>query len=257
MWKKIKDLFAAKADSVEVNIDKSSEVESAPPTQAQLGVEESGPNLSELIRLHLAQVLRADGFTGSGRSFRKNHVDWLFVLTLETSRAGNAFALHIGIQPKFAPDTLGKPVDPKKLKVQLCEFRRRISSTSTDQWWEFEATEESMTIALQAAAKIYAEYMRPLIQAICAESSIFERISIEEFSVRNMGFEGFASDAGRLALATARYLAFKGQVEKARAFAELGLRHVGISVGLQGHFEELLQNLTHTKIEELNSVSSS
>jgi hypothetical protein len=106
-----------------------------------------------------------------------------------------------------------------------------------------------MTTALQAAASVYAEYMRPLVHAICAEMSIFERISVEEFSVSSMGFDGFASDAGRLALATSRYLVLKGQNEKARAFAELGLRHVGISVGLQRDFEELLQNLAHLEVE--------
>ena len=255
MWKKIKDLFAAKTDSLEANASELNEAKLSATADEQVEAEESGPNLSGLIRQHLAPVLRADGFTGSGRSFRKNHTDWLLVLTLETSRAGNAFALHVGIQPKFAPDTLGKPVDPKKLKVQLCEFRRRISSTSKDQWWEFEATEESMVNALQASAAVYVEHMRPLVHAICAEPSIFAQISVEEFSVQAMGFEGFASDEGRLALATARYLVLKEQTEKARAFAEHGLRHVGISVGLQRDFEELLQNLAQPKIEDVEHLA--
>lgn len=254
MWKKIKDLFAAKTDSLEANASELNAVKQSATADAQVEVEESGPNLSGLIRQHLAPVLRADGFTGSGRSFRKNHADWLVVLTLETSRAGNAFALHVGIQPKFAPDTLGKAVDPKKLKVQLCEFRRRISSTSKDQWWEFEATEDSMASALQASAAVYVEHMRPLVHAICAEPSIFAQISVEEFSMQTMGFEGFASDEGRLALATARYLVLKEQTEKARAFAEHGLRHVGISVGLQRDFEDLLQNLAPPKLEGIERL---
>lgn len=255
LWKKIKDLFVAKTDSLEANAIIMNDAKIVTADDAQTDVEESGPNLSGLIRQHLAPVLRADGFTGSGRSFRKNHTDWLFVLTLETSRAGNAFALHVGIQPKFAPDTLGKPVDPKKLKVQLCEFRRRISSTAKDQWWDFEATEESMITALQAAASVYVEHMRPLVHAICAEPSIFAEISVEKFNVQAMGFEGFASDEGRLALATARYLVLKKQHEKARTFAEHGLRHVGISVGLQRDFEELLNCLEQAKLDDINDAS--
>ncbi len=243
MWKKIKDLFAAKTDSLEANASEINQSSAVVSLAAEEEAEDSGPNLSTLIRTHLAPVLRADGFTGSGRSFRKNHTDWLFVLSLETSRAGNAFALHVGIQPKFAPDTLGKPVDAKKLKVQLCEFRRRISSTTKDQWWEFEANEESMTTALQAAAKVYVEYMRPLVHAVCGEPSVFAQISLQDFSVKAMGFEGFATDEGRLALATARYLVLHGEPEKARAFANHGLQHVGISVGLQRDFEDLLQLL--------------
>lgn len=250
MWKKIKDLFAVKADSLEANTNESSQTSVVYEACAQEEPEESGPNLSGLIRLHLAPVLRADGFTGSGRSFRKNHADWLIVLSLETSRAGNAFALHAGIQPKFAPDTLGKPVDPKKLKVQLCEFRRRISSTTKEQWWEFEANEESMTAALQAASAVYIQHLRPLVQAICNEPSLFAQVTLENFSVQAMGFDGYGTDEGRLALATARYLVVHGETTKARAFATYGLQHVGISVGLQRDFEDLLKALEATQVQQ-------
>ncbi len=244
MWKKIKDLFSAKIDDVnELESDHAritSQSGEPEPGKSSEDSEPSGPHLSDLIRQHLAPVLRADGFTGSGRNFRKNHHDWVLVFSVETSRAGDAFALNIGVQPKFAPDSLGKEVDPKKIKVQLCEFRRRVFTPEIEVWWRFEASTESMVLALQSAAQAYVQQMRAFVRDLCSEHSVFSSIAVEQFSVEALGFGQFDTTEGRLALAIARYHSKHENWQRAEAFASLGLKYVGISVGLQRDLEEVI-----------------
>ncbi|WMW81494.1 DUF4304 domain-containing protein [Undibacterium cyanobacteriorum] len=261
MWKKIKDLFSVKIDGeasdAEHELESGDVHENRPGSDKSEGDNKSdGPNLSDLIRQHLAPVLRADGFTGSGRNFRKIHTDWVLVLSVETSRAGNAFALNLGIQAKFAPDSLGKEVDPKKIKVQLCEFRRRVLTPEIDVWWKFDSTPESMSEALQSAAQCYVQQIRSLARAICSENSPFASITPDDFSVEKMGFNQFDTTEGRLALSIARYRMKYELYESAQAFAQLGLKYVGISVGLQRDLEELIEEAIK-KREKVLTVATS
>ena len=59
---------------------------------------------------------------GLAAIFRKNHHDWVLVFSAETSRAGDAFGLISEYKPKFAPDSLGKEVDPKNQKYSSVSF---------------------------------------------------------------------------------------------------------------------------------------
>lgn len=69
------------------------------------------PRLETAIREHLAPVLRADGFRGTGRSFRRVVNGWVQVVNVRGSRYGDQFAKtsHF-IRPRF----------------QTCEAKRRI-----------------------------------------------------------------------------------------------------------------------------------
>lgn len=259
MWKKIKDLFSVKIEGVDQIESQLEGVDggAASPAEARLkdevdGASQSGPNLSDLIRQYLAPVFRADGFTGSGRNFRKNHSNWVLVLSIETSRAGDAFAINVGVQPKFAPDSLGKEVDPKKIKVQLCEFRRRVFTPDIDVWWKCDVSAENAPLVLQAAAQAYTEQMRAFVRDLCSEESAFSTIAVEQFSLESLGFGQFDTTEGRLALAIARYHLQRENWQNAQDFATLGLKHVGISVGLQRDLEELASLAKEKQSQEQN-----
>lgn len=252
MWKKIKDLFSVRIEQEELQnlsstelIDRPSDLDQGATLdpESKTGL----PNLSDAIRRLLAPTLRADGFTGSGRNFRRNHTDWIIVLSVETSRSGSAFALNVGFQPKFAPDSLGKEVDPKKIKVQLCEFRRRVFTPDIDVWWQFEADLESMDSALRSAADAYVQQVRPLTRALCGEQSPFAVVELDRFSVEALGFGQFDTNEGRLALAISRYHYSRDNWLRAQEFAKLGLQYVGISVGLQRDLENLIE-MTNQKL---------
>ena len=65
-------------------------------------------------------------------------------------------------------------------------------------------------------------------------------IAVEQFSLESLGFGQFDTTEGRLALAIARYHLQHENWQNAQDFAvTLGLKHVGISVGLQRDLEEL------------------
>ena len=178
MWKKIKDLFSVKIEGVDQIESQLEGVDGGAALTCRSSFErrgrwasQSGPNLSDLIRQYLALVFRADGFTGSGRNFRKNHSNWVLVLSIETSRAGDAFTINVGVQPKFAPDSPGKEVDPKKIKVQLCEFRRRVFTPDIDVWWKCDVSAENAPLVLQAAAQITPRKCEPLCEICVAKKA--------------------------------------------------------------------------------------
>jgi hypothetical protein len=92
-------------------------------------------SLEVAIRKCLAPCLREDGFAGSGRTFRRVLNGWIQVVNVQGSRYGGRFSINLGLQPLAIPDVVGNVPDPKKIREELCEFRRRLSESGADQWW--------------------------------------------------------------------------------------------------------------------------
>ena len=107
-------------------------------------------------------VLRLDGFQGSGRKFARLSGPWIEIITIQGSRWGGSFAVNLGIHFAAAPDVTGATPDTKKMTEAHCEFRRRLSDTRTDMWWQHEASEASMLAAIQSAAEMYRRFGRTL-----------------------------------------------------------------------------------------------
>src|SRR5262249_40204830 len=118
--------------------------------------------LEASIRTHLAPVLRADGFMGTGRYFRQTAEGLIQVVQVQGSQYGGKFAINLAIHPVTVPDVLGGRPDPDAIKVELCEFRRRLTESGSDQWWEHEPTKESMDAAIEKAAAVYSTIGRRL-----------------------------------------------------------------------------------------------
>lgn len=195
--------------------------------------------LENSIREHFAPQLRADGFAGSGRTFRRARDGWVHVLTVQSSRWGGQFAINLGLQPLAVPDVLGNPADPKKITESLCEFRRRLSSSESDKWWSHEPTQDSMNEAVKAATLMYLETGRSLFSRITGTGAPFDSVTPEAFAKGDFNFAGFGSTAIRMALVLARLRASQGRKSDSIAFASIGLAGVGSAVGLRREFEAL------------------
>lgn len=254
LWQKLKHMFVAKDEQrehagveaalvVEVrNQVQTNEAESAKkkPNEDTENQSADLPDLNAALKKNIAPLLRADGLTGSGRNFRKVNADWILVINIESSRAGNGFAMNIGLHPSAFPDVLGKPVDPKKLKVQLCEFRTRLPSENKQTWWQFEADEMALAQAIQAASQTYLQTCRAQLRLLSSESSALLKAKVDDFSKGDFDFSPFQRADARVALLIARLHQHHGRSKEALAFAHYGLRHVGNSVGLRRDFEALL-----------------
>ena len=100
--------------------------------------EATARRLESALRAYLVPVLREDGFSGSGRTFRRTRDGWVHVVNVQGSCRGGQFAINLGLQPLAVFHVLGELPDPKKITEPLCEFRRRLSDSGEDRWWTHE-----------------------------------------------------------------------------------------------------------------------
>jgi hypothetical protein len=91
------------------------------------------PRLEPSIGAILAPQLRADGFAGSGRTYRRIANSWIQVLNVQGSRHGGSFAINLALRPVGLPDVIGQPVNPKSVTQDACELRRRLAEVGQDQ----------------------------------------------------------------------------------------------------------------------------
>ena len=157
------------------------------------------PRLESSIKDHLSPALKSDGFFGSGRTFRRISGDYIHVVNVQGSRYGGMFAVNLGIQPRCIPDVLGNSPDATKIREELCEFRRRLSETMSDQWWDHEGSKESMDAAVRAAASVYSTSGRRLFSELSGPKSPLHKITPTQFEAGHHSFSGFRSTKVRMA----------------------------------------------------------
>ena len=200
------------------------------------------PRIESAIRDHLAPILRADGFSGSGRTFRRVVGDWIHVVNVQGSRYGGQFAVNLAVQPTAIPDVRGNTPDPKKITEELCEFRRRMSESEArqDKWWKHAPTAESMTEAMREAAAMYIQVGRRLLDGATTEDADLNTVSPAAFAGGNFNFLGFGSTECRMALALARLRRVQDQLTESQAFAAYALETVGSAAMLKAKIQALL-----------------
>jgi hypothetical protein len=203
------------------------------------------PRIESAIRDHLAPVLRGDGFSGSGRTFRRTVDGWIHVVGVQGSRYGGEFAVNLALQPTSIPDVRGNTPDPEKITEELCEFRRRMSESEArqDMWWKHESTAESMGAALREAARTYETWGRTLLNEATAASSDLNAISPSAFAAGAFNFQGFGSTKCRMAFSLARLRMVQGLKAEARAFAVHALNEVGNATILKAEILAFLEGV--------------
>ena len=199
----------------------------------------SRPRLETSIRGHLGPMLKSDGFSGSGRTFRRVSGDFIHVVQVQGSRYGGRFAINLGIQPICIPDCMAEVPNPKTIREEICAFRRRLSESKGDQWWDHDATKESMDLAVQRSAKVYATVGRRLFSEQSGPEAPLHRVTPEQFQA-GFNFSGFASTGARMARALAMMRQFAGNLHDARAFARIALASLGPAHGLCQELQLLL-----------------
>jgi Domain of unknown function (DUF4304) len=197
------------------------------------------PRLESSIKDHLSPVLKSDGFLGSGRTFRRLSDDFIHVVNVQGSRYGGRFAVNLGIQPRCIPDVLGNSPDATKISEVLCEFRRRLSETMSDQWWKHEASNESMDAAVRAAASVYTTAGRRLFSELSGPESPLHKVTPTQFEAGHYSFLGFRSTQVRMARSLAIMRRSAGNLADASAFARIALANLGASHALRAELEAL------------------
>ena len=197
------------------------------------------PRLELALREHFVPSLRVDGFSGSGRNFRRVRDGWVHVVNVQGSSYGGQFAVNLGLQPLSIFHVLGELPDSKRITEPLCEFRRRLSSDGADQWWTHASTQESMNEAARDACAVYETTGRDLFRRVCGAQPPFAQVTPGAFASGTFDFCGFGSTQVRMALVLARLRRAEGRTREAAGFAEIGLAGAGGAVALRRELTDL------------------
>lgn len=176
------------------------------------------PQLTVTVNKHLAPVLRADGFKGSGSTFRRVRDALIHVLNVQGSRGGGRFYVNLSVQPLSIEDSAHRAPDPKSIKEYECEFRKRLGT-----WWDYERTQPSMDAAVINAAGLYESTGRALFDGVTGPDGRLAKFTASEFEGREW-LLGFGNTSVRMALNMTRLRSAEGRRDEAREFAEAGLR---------------------------------
>lgn len=194
--------------------------------------------MEAIIKVQFAPTLRADGFTGSGKTFRRTRNGQIHVINVQGSTYGGQFAVNLAIQPLAIPDLLGNEPDAKKISERACELRRRLSESGSDQWWRYD-DQPSLEQAMNDARTIYEAYGRPLFEAMAMSPSPLDTITVEQLADGPVRLYGFATTKVRLALLLARLRETEGKISDAASFAVYGLEHAIGAFGLRSELERI------------------
>jgi hypothetical protein len=190
----------------------------------------------------LVPVLKADGFTGSGVTYRRVVGDVFHVLTLQGAVSGGKCCVCLGIHLSFLPGqgSLTAP-DPKTVEEPDCEFRTRLTPVGqSDYWWPYGVSEQEAKESAESICRLYQEIGAPYFQRFSTFPEDFTHVTPTMLTAG--GELPFPSGGTfvRLALALARIAQRVGRAEDARQFAEVGLARVGPAVSLKHAFRQII-----------------
>ncbi len=195
----------------------------------------------QLLKRDLFPVLRADAFKGRGNTFGRLTGERIDIINVQGSRSGGKCCINLPVHFSFLPsEGSGRVTDPKKFREYECTFRDRLHELDeSDHWWIYGADDSEAEASI---ASLVALYQRRAASFFCQFEpfpDVFERITPAQmdsgdFSNMPTGLTGVHS-----ALTMARIMQHLGRSEPCRAFAEVGLRHLGRAVALKAELERL------------------
>lgn len=194
--------------------------------------------LTESLKSEFAPALRSVGFVGSGKRFRRVAADCIHVVEVQLWRAGGRFAVNLGLQPLDIPVRLGGPPDTQKVTEPDCEFRQRLADRGSDQWWQFVSVEDAMEAA-SACAATFLRVGEGKFTEQTGWTSRLRTITPAELEESDFSFSGFSSTKARTARALALMRLATNEIQSARDFASIALKHLGSAIGLREELEAI------------------
>jgi hypothetical protein len=117
---------------------------------------ESNKLVDKAIREILAPVLRADGFKGSGRTFRRYRGELVHVFSVLGSRWGGALYAGLGVHLRFLVFPQDLPWTWEKISEHNCFLRSALAPGG----WRHEEDEASIFAAIQSIRTLYESHGR-------------------------------------------------------------------------------------------------
>jgi hypothetical protein len=168
----------------------------------------------------LSPIIKAFGFKGSGQNYRKFDDQVVMVINFQKSSGADRFYVNLGVQPLFIPTEGGSQLPTKDIKEYECIFRRRADPPPGMLGWPSTMDSsllENLKTTLQAS---FTGYFTPLSQI----PGPMTELTPEQFQCQAED-SIFGGNHQRGYLHFARIAFARGDLSKAKAFAQVGLVH--------------------------------
>lgn len=186
------------------------------------------PRIEDAIRVHLAPMLRREGFVGSGRTFRRVSDNVVHLVNAQGFWYGGRFAINLCVHPLDLPCVGGGPADPKKIAEEKCEFRHRLSDGPSERVWDHDGTLEGLNSSVSNAANVFEQHGTSFFRQFIGPGSILYTLTPESFASdsNTLRLYCFGSTI-RLAYIFARLRSLQGRHKDASAFAQIAMQQGG------------------------------
>ena len=184
----------------------------------------------------IGAVLRSLGFRGSGRNYRKMTDSAIMVVNCQKSSDPGRFYVNLGVQPTAIATEGNALPDPKTIKEYDCVFRRRLSPPD-GLGWTREPTDSELATLLRDLRHAHDVYLVPLSEmpGFLTDLTPEGLLALDDTSL-------IGGRRARNALHLARLAVAHGDLLKARAFVELGIRESApMASSLRGTLKRLLK----------------
>ncbi len=193
----------------------------------------------QLLRRDLSPLLRADGFKGSGTTFRRLTGDRIDAVNIQGSRYGGSCCVNTAVHFFFLPTASGGSVDTKRIKEYECAFRTRLHEQSADHWWTYGESGGQAEAGIARLVEMYNRRGRAFFGQFEPFPDAFESITPAQLEAGD-----FSKMPGQMtivlaSLTMARILDHLGRRTRRQEFAEVGLRHLGGAARLKPELERL------------------
>src|SRR4030095_2015883 len=124
--------------------------------------------------------------------------------------------------------------DPKKFKEYDCAFRERLhEANEADHWWTYGSSDAEAEVSVASLVDMYRRRGALFFDRFEPFPEVFERIMPAELNAGDFSILPARMTGVYAALTMARIMKHLARQEKSRAFAEVGLQHLGQAVGLK------------------------
>lgn len=195
----------------------------------------------DFLKKNFSPLLRAEGFKGSGTTFRRIKGEAIHIINIQGSKWGGECCVNLAVQFLFLPTTIGQPVDQKKLRHSACEFRSRLHLPGeSDHWWAYGTTETEFHSSATDLINTYRRWGRTYFEQFEPFPDVFEKITPADLESGDLSkLPPLGTPFVRIALTMARIMIHLKRLERCREFANVGLRHLGNASGLKAELEQL------------------
>jgi len=179
----------------------------------------------ELIKRDFAPVLRASGFKGSGKKFRRVNGDVVNVLSLQGH--GGRSCVNLGVHFAFLPTAAGTKLPAPKIREFHCMFRDRLKGPDGfERWWNHGKTDAEAEASVADIVDTFRKRGEKFFRKFEPFPGVFEKITPEDVDKDKLSKLPVRMFPLSAAITLAQIMKHLGRLDECRAFAEVGLRHI-------------------------------